>query len=189
MMIPTTDYEWLEPAAFQAAAAEVLSLLVLLPRTEDSDSPELLRLQHWLHGADLLRFDDPGRKSNGEAATVVCKHVHVPGLGPEVRRPRLPSARRPTPCSGRHAAPCSGRRAAPCSSVARRGALTAAAAAVQVDISPVGVNKGSAIKVLLQDLEAHLGVRLAVGETVILLTLSLHPLLMHLLKVEGGAAE
>ena len=40
----------------------------------------------------------------------MCKHVHVPGLGPEI------------------------------------------------DISPIGVNKGSAIKVLLQDTEGHLGV-------------------------------
>ena len=85
MMIPDTDYQWLPPCEFKAAATEVLSLLILLPQTETSDSAELLQLQQWLHAAGLLKFDEPGvRKSNGEAASESLRllppsdHQHAP---------------------------------------------------------------------------------------------------------------
>eukprot|EP00662_Eupelagonemidae_sp_cell21_P034352 gene34352-22194_t len=96
MMISEGDYDWLPPERFRAEGAS-------RPCPKGAEPAELLRLQQWLHSADLLRFDDPG---DG----VVCKHVHVPGLGPEV------------------------------------------------DISPAGVNKGSAIATLLRDAAATLGV-------------------------------
>eukprot|EP01052_Picozoa_sp_SAG31_P010012 SAG31_NODE_536_length_14340_cov_9.449196_13_plen_265_part_00 len=85
MMIPPQDYEWLEPAEFERAGTEILSLLLLLPKTEGTDSAELLQVQQWLHANDLLHFEDAlAKQSNGEGTSVVCKHVHVPGLGPEI---------------------------------------------------------------------------------------------------------
>ena len=109
MMIAEGEYQWLPPDAFKAEAGSILSLLMLCPL--DCGEGDLLRLQQWLQRCGLLHFDDAGgKKASGEGDGVVCKHVHVPGLGPEI------------------------------------------------DISPVGVNKGSAIAKMLSDTEQHLGV-------------------------------
>jgi hypothetical protein len=114
MMVERPDYEWVGAEDFVAAGASVLSLLIMLPTGTGTD--RLLAVQQWLQGAGLLRFSDAGgRKSNGEGEGVVCKHVHVPGLGPEI------------------------------------------------DVSPAGVNKGSAIMKLMADTVMHLGVAVAVG--------------------------
>ena len=112
MMIDEPDFVWLEPEAFVSAAESVLSLLVLFPQESGAEAAEQqlkLDTQSWLHAATLLQFDDAAaRLSNGEGEGVVCKHVHVPGLGPEI------------------------------------------------DISPSGVNKGSAIMKLLAATAEHL---------------------------------
>merc|ERR1711879_417 len=72
---------------------------------------DLLAMQTLLHEQGLLIFDDPpGRLSNGASTKTVCKHVHVPGMGPEI------------------------------------------------DISPIGINKGSAIMKLLADTRSTLGI-------------------------------
>lgn len=109
MMIQEDSYEWLSPEEFRAQAASVLSFLVLLPvNTAQND---LLNMQSWFQDQGLLTFAEPAKRcSNGEGQGVVCKHVHVPGIGPEI------------------------------------------------DISPSGVNKGSAIAKLLADVRGNLGV-------------------------------
>ena len=121
MMIDEPEFAWLEPEAFGSAAESILSLLILFPNDPDADAKVTLQLkldtQAWLHAAALLDFDDATtRLSNGEGPGVVCKHVHVPGLGPEI------------------------------------------------DISPSGVNKGSAIMKLLAGAAQHLGVEASDSE-------------------------
>eukprot|EP00658_Telonema_sp_P-2_P017899 TRINITY_DN16992_c0_g1_i3.p1 TRINITY_DN16992_c0_g1~~TRINITY_DN16992_c0_g1_i3.p1 ORF type:complete len:382 (+),score=84.93 TRINITY_DN16992_c0_g1_i3:199-1344(+) len=109
MMVPPMERCWRDPEAFIAECDEILSMLVMLPET--SADPDLIRLQQWLQGQELLQFALVDRKCSGlNPGRVCCKHVHVPGIGPEI------------------------------------------------DISPVGVNKGSAIAELLTDAKAHLSV-------------------------------
>lgn len=114
MMIAPEDYAWLEPAAFVAEAGNILSL-VIFTRPETSEQ-ELLDLQQWLQTNELLQFGDATKLlSNGTGPGVVCKHLHVPGLGPEI------------------------------------------------DISPAGINKGSAISRLLTNPLESLGVNCSAG--------------------------
>eukprot|EP00392_Amoebophrya_sp_AT5.2_P015112 g15303.t1 len=68
---------------------DVLSLVILFP---DGASDEVrkrrqLAAQRFLEGKQLLRFGDgvaAGQLANGVGEKVVCKHVHVPGIGPEI---------------------------------------------------------------------------------------------------------
>lgn len=118
MEIPDDRWEWLPPAEFVAQRADILSLCMLLPRAEGSEEKQaaeesLIGLQKWLHECQLLSFAEPQRKSSGRSDIAVCKHVQVPGIGPEI------------------------------------------------DISPLGVNKGSAMVKLLADPEGNLGVAAA----------------------------
>jgi hypothetical protein len=88
MMIEEPDFVWLEPDAFAAEAENVLSFLILFPNDPGAEAAEQqlkLDTQSWLHESNMLQFDDAAtRLSNGEGEGVVCKHVHVPGLGPEI---------------------------------------------------------------------------------------------------------
>merc|ERR1712086_286326 len=105
------EMEWVDGAAFADPELQVLSVLLLLP--EGISEQEILGLQQWLHRADLIHFTDGGAaKCSGEhqELQVCCKHVHVPGMGPEI------------------------------------------------EISPMGVNKGAAIMQLLKDTKSTLGV-------------------------------
>ena len=108
MMIGGDEYSCLDPAQFINEGASILSLLILTPQGFSQEG--LLSLQAWLGEAGLLTFAAAGGLSNGEGDGCVCKHVHVPGMGPEI------------------------------------------------DVSPAGVNKGSAILKLLDDPLRHLGV-------------------------------
>lgn len=102
-------FKWLSPLAFRAEGSSILSFLMLLPK--DTSTDDLLAMQSWLQEADLLQFTSPKERcSNGAGKGVICKHVHVPGIGPEI------------------------------------------------DISPSGVNKGSAIALMLKDANSSLGV-------------------------------
>ena len=123
MEITGADFKWINATEFRSRAPEVMSFLMLMPKSvvpPDASSEQadkamkrmLMDVQSWLDKSGLLSFDDASRSlSNGTPSadfSVVCKHVHVPGIGPEV------------------------------------------------DISPVGINKGSAIVAFL---EAEFGSR------------------------------
>ncbi|CAD7974953.1 unnamed protein product [Amoebophrya sp. A25] len=106
---PAALFRWIpasESAFFCGNQCDIFSLLILFPDgLEPAErTSRLLRAQTFLDNKKLLQF--PAAKTelgNGRGSTVVCKHVHVPGIGPEI------------------------------------------------DISPAGVNKGSAIRAFLED--------------------------------------
>jgi len=109
MMLTEADIDWMQFPQLVEQADNILSFLVMFP--DPSDEDVLLQMQQWLDKHDLLKFPNGGvTKCNGLTEEVCSKHVHVPGLGPEI------------------------------------------------DITPVGVNKGSSIAKLLEDTKGHLGV-------------------------------
>jgi len=115
MMLAPADLDRLEFAQLVEQADNILSFLILFPNPAEEES--LVLMQMWLNKHNLLTYANGGSsKSNGQAETVCSKHVHVPGLGPEI------------------------------------------------DITPVGVNKGSSIAKLLEDTKAHLGVEVGDGD-------------------------
>lgn len=80
-----TSGEWITGEAMRERAAEVLSLVLLLPT--GTDSAALLAAQSWLQEQGLLSFASTTQLSNGTPSSrfaVICKHVHVPGIGPEI---------------------------------------------------------------------------------------------------------
>eukprot|EP00656_Telonema_subtile_P036366 TRINITY_DN40350_c0_g1_i1.p1 TRINITY_DN40350_c0_g1~~TRINITY_DN40350_c0_g1_i1.p1 ORF type:complete len:363 (+),score=68.13 TRINITY_DN40350_c0_g1_i1:146-1234(+) len=109
MMVVEGESQWMDQAQFAGSSSRILSLLVLFP--EGTTDAQLIETQQWLTSKGLFEFPDSARKGSGVLGDqACCKHVHVPGLGPEI------------------------------------------------DISPLGVNKGSAITVLLEDAKTHLEV-------------------------------
>jgi hydroxymethylpyrimidine pyrophosphatase-like HAD family hydrolase len=109
MDLASEYFDWVPAATLREMGDDILSFLMMFPRVDSVDpgpEPRLLDAQAWLDRNGLLTFADAERAlTNGgpsAAFAVVCKHVHVPGIGPEI------------------------------------------------DISPVGVNKGSAIVTYLQ---------------------------------------
>ena len=81
MMVKDSEMAWLDRNGFVAEQERILSLLVMFPNpTEDS---ALIEFQSWLQSCGLLQFGEVKQKSSGEATDVCCKHVHVPGIGPE----------------------------------------------------------------------------------------------------------
>lgn len=105
MEMSESDYQWCSAQEFCAQASDILSFVLLFPKCRDYEKEVLLNAQAWLHESALLEFGEPCRLSSGGPSSnfeVICKHVHVPGIGPEI------------------------------------------------DISPVGVNKGSAIVAYLE---------------------------------------
>jgi len=115
MMLTADDVDWMEIPQLVAQADNILSFLIMFPNPTDEDV--LLQMQQWLNQHELLRFPNGGAtKCNGLTEEVCSKHVHVPGLGPEI------------------------------------------------DITPVGVNKGSSIAKLMEDTKGHLGVEFVDGD-------------------------
>jgi hypothetical protein len=121
--------KYLGPEEMKANAMDILSLPILFPKIKnglqlghvDPKNRDLLEVQTWLHGEGLIGFPTsegfrvPQRKLSSGAKgllgyDVVCKHVHVPGLGPEI------------------------------------------------DVSPAGVNKGSAMLRLMENPVETLGI-------------------------------
>jgi len=86
MAVKKEDLHWVNSVEMGSRAIEILSFLIMFPRNTTTNA--LLFAQSWLHENELVRYPCPGeRKSNGqpsESFEVVCKHVHVPGIGPEI---------------------------------------------------------------------------------------------------------
>lgn len=86
MAVKEEDLYWVSPVEMVNQAIEILSFLWLFPKSTMTNS--LLLGQSWLHENGLVQFSGASeRKSNGQPSKnfkVVCKHVHVPGIGPEI---------------------------------------------------------------------------------------------------------
>jgi len=86
MAVKEEDLNWVNSVEMGTRAMEILSFLMLFPRNTTTDT--LLFAQSWLHENKLVRYLGAGeKKSNGQPSKsfeVVCKHVHVPGIGPEI---------------------------------------------------------------------------------------------------------
>ena len=82
MMVKPDEMQWVETQQFEAQANDILSLVMLFPNPTNQDS--LIEMQKWLHDNDLMTFKDKTQIASGHKEdTVCCKHVQVPGIGPE----------------------------------------------------------------------------------------------------------